>query len=120
MQSGVVYNFSCECEKEYVGETSRALRKRVLEHHSYKKDAVTAVYNHVYLDKCLTYHKYLFDNFGSQPRKSIEISFFEKHFKILKRNLHNYRIRTDMEAVIIRLRQPDLNNQVPHKKVLLI
>jgi len=39
---------------------------------------------------------------------------------MLERNLHNYRIRTDMEAVIIR--QPDLNNHVKHpcKTVLLV
>ena len=120
LQPGVVYQFSCKCGSEYIGETKRSLRKRISEHHTHNRANVSPIYKHVYIDKCIYYQKYLSDNYGSQPSKTIEIMCFEKHFKTIKRNLHNYRIRTDMEAIIIRLRQPDLNIQVPSKNVKLI
>ena len=91
-----------------------------MEHHIHKRASPSPIYKHVYLDNCLSYKNNLFNNYGSSPSKSQEIIFFENHFKIIERNLHNYFTRTDMEAVIIKLRQPDLNAQVAHKTVLLI
>ena len=120
MQTGVIYNFKCDCGAEYIGETKRAFRKRIMEHHIHKKAAPSPIYKHIYTDQCPTYQTNLNKNYGSKPSKSQEIMFFQNHFKIVARNLHNYSTRTDMEAIIIRLRQPDLNLQVQHKTVLPI
>jgi len=119
-KAGTVYQFTCECGSEYVGESRRALRKRIMEHHQLKKQSPSPIYKHIYMDKCIAYSFNLTQHFGSLPSKSQEISFFEQHFKLIESNLTNYVTRTDLEAMVITLRHPDLNDQIYHKNITLI
>ena len=91
-----------------------------MEHHQLKKNTPSPIYKHIYVDKCICYSFNLTNKFGSLPSKSQEINFFENHFTLIESNLTNYFTRTDLEAMIITLRHPDLNEQIYHKNIKLI
>ena len=69
-KAGTVYNFKCDCGSEYVGETKRALRKRIMEHHQLKKNTPSPIYKHIYVDKCICYSFNLAHKFGGLPSKA--------------------------------------------------
>ena len=91
-----------------------------MEHHQMKKNSPSPIYKHIYIDKCISYSYNLTDQFGTLPSNSQEILFFEKHFTLIESNLTNYGTRTDLEAMVITLRHPDLNDQIYHKNITLI
>ena len=46
--------------------------------------------------------------------------YFESHFKIVEKNLYYKAFRETFEGVIISLKKPSLNTQVPHKCLTFI
>ena len=70
----VVYEFSCkDCDARYIGETKRALNKRISEHRNNKKEKAV-----VHLHKSTYKHDFDFD---SVKIKDIENDYQKRHLR---------------------------------------
>ena len=130
----VVYEFKCDCNNNYIGETKKRLRDRILEHgqpgHS------TTVFEHpltcpIFADNLLNYMN------ENKPENSIakkgrygptiiantaatsrlKREFLINHFKILGSNFRHEQLRFNNESVFIKINHPTLNKQNFVKKV---
>ena len=91
-QHGVVYKYSCpdeDCSSTYIGETSRRIRERVIDHQ--RRDKNSHIMKHAEIN----------------DHAAAEI----KNFEILSRNNHHYKRRKITEALYIKEMKPDLNKQ---------
>ena len=88
----MIYEGVCSCQESYIGETGRNVELRWQEHEDTQKDSEPA--KHLKNDHSFTW-KFLL------PASSIRC------------------IRQNMEASIIALKRPSLNEQVESKKLLL-
>ena len=119
----VIYQFDCECDSSYIGETKRLLHARILEHRTKKS---SHVFKHI--SACEKYKNTLYDQFNVDPdnlppkNKFAEMgrAFIHDHFKILETNLTNPYHRKLYEGLLITLHQPDINKQVKHQKMTFI
>ena len=112
--NGVVYSFKCPCGSEYIGESSRRLHFRILEHNRTKG---TNVFNHI--TNCPIYNEKL--NAEFQPcTNSNRREFTSSLFKPISKNLTNYHKRTRVEGIAITLNSPVLNDQVIHRSISII
>ena len=119
----VIYQFDCECDSSYIGETHRLLHARILEHRT-KKDS--HVFQHI--SKCEKYKNTLYNKFDVDPDNlpsknkfaAMGRVFIHNHFKILENNLTNPYHRKLYEGLLITLHQPDINKQVKHQKMTFI
>ena len=93
-QSCVIYEGACSCQESYIGETVRNVEIRWQEHEDTQKDSEPA--------------KHLKNN----PTHSFT-------WKVLLPASSIRRIRQNMEASIIALKRPSLNERVESKKLLL-
>ena len=119
----MIYQFDCECDASYIGETKRLLHARILEHRTKKS---SHVFKHI--SACEKYKNTLYDQFNVDPdnlppkNKFAEMgrAFIHDHFKILETNLTNPYHRKLYEGLLITLHQPDINKQVKHQKMTFI
>ena len=122
---GVVYEFTCDCNEKYVGESKRRLIDRISEHN--RPSCKTAIGTHI--QNCFVFSEKfnsvknaaLPTNERTSGRVSkIRLDYILPKFKTLATNLTNYNRRTDHEGMIITLNKPSLNEQITHKKILII
>jgi hypothetical protein len=112
-----IYKFSCECgDNDYIGETQRRLRTRVIEHGQRSRNS--PVYEHI--TTCEAYQLSFHQTYGRVPTSRERIQFLLDHFKILHRNMGLYSTRTLIEALEISLNSPTLNAQIKHRKVCFV
>ena len=92
--SCVIYEGVCSCKESYIGETVRNAEIRWKEHEDTKKD--------------------------SEPARHLKNNQAHSFtWKVLLPGSSNARFRKNMEASIIALKRPSLNEQVKSKKLLL-
>ena len=112
--NGTVYSFKCPCGSEYIGESSRRLRFRILEHNCTKG---TNVLNHI--TTCPIYNEKL--NAEFQPcTNSNRREFTSNLFKPICKNLTNYYKRTRVKGIAITSNYLVLNDQVKHRSISII
>ena len=116
-KSGVVYKMKCvkNCSQEYIGESQRPVRARLLEHNRLKSSAVE---NHI--KNCSYYQNELKKQYGMSPTSTEKRNFHLSLYEPIVTNASNYSRRKRLEAISIVLFDPQLNNQVKHKKIHLI
>ena len=113
------------CTSKYIGESRRRLHVRILEHNHLKESAIC---NHI--NSCTSYKKQLNDycnDINNNDQSQIEVlptpiqkrNFIKQCFRPIAQN-SNYYQRTRLEGVAIRLNEPDLNEQIIHKKISII
>ena len=126
----VVYEFKCDCNNNYIGETKKRLRDRILEHGVECRS--TTIYDHVFDESCPSFADnlliYLKNNkpanstakktrYGpaiianSAATSRLKREFFINHFKILGSNFRHEQQRVKTESVFIKINQPSLNIQ---------
>ena len=123
MKNGCIYKFTCakDCEKTYIGESKRLLKKRIREHTQPCRS--TAIFKHIseceYFKESLSLK--LMEKPNSKPAEQdrIKINHMEDHFRPMAFS-SNYYKRTTIEALMITLYDPVLNDQIVHKKVFLL
>ena len=113
---GVVYEFKCDCNLSYIGETQLKFRERIQHHNQQSRN--TAVFRHT--ESCETYKTALTAEHGCEPTPTTKINFIRKRFVAKSTGLTNYHQRKTQEAIFIRLEKPVLNAQVAHKKISII
>ena len=99
----------------YIGETTRLLETRILEHRHLKS---SHVFKHI--NQCETFSNNLNQLYGDNPSATDQRSYFKTLFTIMEKNLHNYYARTTFEGLMITLNKPELNKQVYHRSTSLI
>ena len=117
-QIGCVYQFTCPCSAEYIGETKRQLRTRILEHGRKIKKNPSKVYEHI--STCPVYTYQLSQTLGESPTRNQRTTFLITFFKNLKTGITNYHNRKDLEAMYITINKPVLNEQVFHKAISIV
>jgi uncharacterized small protein (DUF1192 family) len=119
LKTGVVYEFTCPCSKSYIGETKRAAQVRWIEHCKPCPSNPAIVGSHI--KSCPTFSNH-FKKSQSDPntfRQQLQPKDYAlKFFKIIASNLNNYTQRMDSEAILIRLKNPQLNKQTDFKNLL--
>ena len=123
LKNGCVYEFNCaeNCQKSYIGETKRILKVRIAEH--FQPSRNTAIYQHT--DDCKHFKNNLAQELASKLNASptekslIRQAHLQSHFRA-KAYSSNCTKRTTIEALMISLFEPELNEQVSHKKTFLI
>ena len=123
LRNGCIYKFTCveECAKSYIGESKRYLKCRVKEHS--QPSRATAVHEHT--SRCEHFknslNKKLSENPNSKPSEQygFKMDHLWNHFRPMAFNT-NYFKRTTIEALMISLHEPKLNEQVVHKKIFLL
>ena len=126
-RNGCIYKFTCaeKCQKSYVGETKRLLKTRIGEHFQEKRNEEnpSAIYSHT--KSCEHFQnemtKKLAENPTASPAELSKLSreHIQSYFRPLAFSL-NYEKRTTIEALMISLHEPELNEQVVHKKTFLV
>ena len=116
--SNLTYEYNCPdpCNESYTGETQRLLHERILEH-----GRKGPIYEHV--EYCEHYDQKCREKFGCNPDYlpgPCRRKYFESHFKIVEKNLYYKAFRETFEGVIISLKKPSLNTQVPHNCLTFI
>ena len=117
-----------------MGETKRVVRIRISEHHKIQtnqnpndpKNRKKTVYQHI--NSCpvfqLKLSEYITDNStGVSPTPDpcdLKYQFHTNMYTLLASGLHGYHERTNMEALMITVMKPALNEQVAHKNVTFI
>jgi hypothetical protein len=114
--AGCVYLFTCSCEKRYVGETSKNLKERLLQHQQDSRES--AIHNHRKI--CNDFNVEFKQKLGANPTQRQRHEFFFDKFQILRKNIFNWTYRTYEEGIFITLLNPQINNQNEHRKVKLI
>ena len=117
MKSYVVYRFNCpSCNKRYIGKTERNLCTRTEEHASTDKDS--AIYNHL---RTCTNHNHLkgLFSFGNDSFNEIQLDTTEvqNNTEIID-SAHNWNILLLKEALLIKQKNPELNNGIKASKDL--
>ena len=123
LRNGCIYKFTCsqECEINYIGESKRLLKIRVNEHSQASRK--TAIYKHI--STCEHFYNSLnlklaaYPNAKQAEKDSIRTEHLQSHFKPMAFD-NNYFKRTTIEALMISLHEPKLNEQVLHKKTFLL
>ena len=123
LKNGAIYKFTCakECQKTYIGETKRLLKTRISEH--FQPSRKSAIRDHT--DECKLFKKSLNKKLSEKPnskpaeRNRIRTDHIQNHFSPMAFNT-NYFKRTTIEALMISLYEPELNEQVVHKKTFLL
>lgn len=111
-----VYQFTCDCKSEYIGETKRQLDTRIKEHG--KLTDPSEIGSH--LPRCETYKKEFLTQHKYNQNASNKFKFLKSHFKILKHNQFDYHTRKFTEGYFIHLLNPSLNKKNECKKVTFI
>ena len=122
-KNGCIYEFKCvpECQKTYIGETKRILKSRLEEHNQPSRK--TAVYLHTSV--CEHFQNNLAQTLATKPnakpreKSQLSQTFLWSHFRAIAYS-SNYSKRTTIEALMISLLEPELNEQVRHKKTFLV
>ena len=105
-----VYLFTCSCKKaSYVGKSENVL-KRIREHG--QRSGNTPIYPHI--TECQEYQASL-NALPNANTPSVKYKFLKSRFSVLHRKLTTPE-RDRTEALEIKLRNPNLNTQVTHKK----
>ena len=99
----------------YIGETTRLLETRILEHRQLKASHICK-----HISQCESYKNSLTQLHSDNPSATEQRSYFKTLFTIMEKNLHNYYARTTFEGLMITLNKPELNKQVYHKSTSLI
>ena len=113
LNNDLIYDYLCPCEATYIGETQQLLHERILQHRR-NKDGVL----HLHIKTCPKYIEKFQIKYSVEPDhapKSIQRKFFESHFSVVVKNLHFQSFRKTFEGLLITLKKPSLNIQVPHK-----
>ena len=113
--SHTVYKFECPCSMTYIGETTRVLETRILEHRQLKASHICK-----HISSCDKYKNALTLLYGDNPSDTEKRTYIKTRFTILEKNLQNYYTRTIHEGLMITLQQPELNKQVHHRSTSLI
>ena len=114
---GVICEFSCAgCSKKYSGKTKRKLINRITQHLDPKHDSAVSRHIHgtKYVFGCDTYKKKLQEKYGPKASNEEKLAFGSGCFSVVESNLSNLNRRKNCEAILIKLKQPILNNQVFH------
>ena len=122
-KNGSIYKFKCSdlCGKTYIGETKRLLKTRIAEH--FQKSRSSAIYQHTSL--CEYFQNDLMKKLAIEPNASpteksqIRQDHLQNHFRAIAYS-SDYTKRTTIEALMISLYEPELNEQVFHKKTFLV
>jgi len=117
-KAGICYQFACECGEKYIGETLRSLNNRSSDH--CVPSSISAVRKH--FEDCPRFIR-SFNSQVAEPNISntrIFTKFAKSHFKIVSSNLKQYRHRTLVEAFMIKLQKPRLNEQVKFAKTIFL
>ena len=123
LRNGCIYRFTCakKCSKEYIGETKRLLQTRIAEH--FQPCRKTSIYEHI--SACKHFEKSLKTKLAKYPNATetesncIRTEHKQSHFKPIAFS-NNYFKRTTIEALMISLYEPELNDQVFHKQTFLL
>ena len=123
LKNGAIYEFTCaeNCRQKYIGETKRLLKVRIAEH--FQKSRSTAIYNHT--DNCKHFKNNLAQELAKKPNATPTEKFLtrqvhlQSHFRAIAYS-SNYSKRTTIEALMISIHEPELNEQVYHKKTFLV
>ena len=115
-KNGCVYQFQCKCSHTQIGETKRQLKARLAEHN--RRRTKSAIYDHI--SECQPYNLSLSEIHGESPTRNQRFSFLDSHVTILASGIVNYHDRTNLEAVMITILKPKLNEQVFHKNVSIV
>ena len=111
----VCYNYLCDCEARYLGETQQMLHSRVKNH---RTDKHSSLFKRI--QTCSTYQQAFYNVLGVDHNNGShkqQLDFFESHFTIVEKNLLNKNNRKIFEGMLICLEQPTLNIQEDHKKL---
>ena len=108
-KTNTVYKFECICSKSYIGTSKRYLKTRMDEHYSNPMSNVYLHYN-----ECSHYHKSVLESIDHTENKSqikkAKKRFFSERFSIMCTE-RNYRMRKLMEALLIKINHPQINDQ---------
>ena len=123
LKNGCVYEFTCNenCLKQYIGETKKPLQIRIGWH--FQKSRGSAIYKHTSV--CEHFQNNLTKELAREPNASptkeylIRQAYYQSHFRAIA-YCSNYWKRTTIEALMISVNKPVLNEQVYHKKTLLV
>jgi hypothetical protein len=122
----LIYQFTCDCSTQYIGETYRRLKTRAKEHGQPSRDS--EISRHIFKTKkeyaCSEYevalNSFLQSYTGSATVAGQKQLFHLDHYKVVANGLSVLRQRKNVEAVKISKYQPVLNKQVAHRKVKLL
>ena len=122
-KNGSIYKFKCSdlCGKTYIGETKRLLKTRIAEH--FQKSRASAIYQHTssceYFQNDLTKKLAIEPNATPTQKSQVRQIHLQNHFRAIAYS-SDYTKRTTIEALMISLYEPELNEQVFHKKTFLV
>ena len=123
LKNGCIYEFKCaeNCQKVYIGESKRLLKVRIAEH--FQESRKSVIYHHT--KDCDHFKNNLAQELAKEPNATptekfqIRQAYRQSHFRALAYS-SNYTNRTTIEALMISLYEPELNEQVTHKKTFLV
>ena len=124
-KSNIIYSWTCPgCkDAQYIGETKRPLIKRIREHSYSQKTSNIKLHT----DNCLKYKTLLNETIdepdtGKKSRlyNKSKMEFDQNYFEILSSSLTNYHNRSITEAILIKLHNPQLNDQILSRKTVII
>lgn len=104
--SGLVYKFECPCSESYVGETYRTLSTRITEHNAPSRNS--EIVSHI--RECTKFNDEVRVQCPNLSRTS-KLFHLKTKFRILEKNLTDYRNRVLSESMHIILEKPTLNKQ---------
>ena len=104
--SALVYKFECACSDTYVGETYRTLSTRIKEHNAPSRNS--EIISHIQ-----TCDKFIDEVRVQCPdlNRTTKLFHLKSKFRILERNLTDYKNRIISESMHIILHKPTLNKQ---------
>ena len=111
-----MYQFTChnDCKVgNYYGETVRRLQNRTAEHFR-----SGPIFEHI--TTCEKYNSELIEALGDTPALKERKIFFNKHFKIVQKNLLQYSERTIIEGIYVSLFRPTLNDQIQFRQIKIL
>ena len=114
----VCYNYICDCEEKYLGETQQMLYTRIKNHRTDENSSI-----HKHIQTCSTYQQKFYDVLGVDHNSASDkqrLEFFKSHFTIAEKNLLNKNHRKIFEGVLICMQNPTLNTQKDHKIMKLL
>ena len=123
LKNGAIYKFTCaeNCLQSYIGESKRLLKVRIAEH--FQESRKSAIYHHTkncdYFQRNLTLELAKKPNAKPTEKFQIRQAYYQSHFRAIAYN-SNYSKRTTIEALMISVNEPELNEQVYHKKTFLV
>ena len=101
-----MYKFECTCSQSYVGETYRTLYTRIKEHNAPSRNS--EIVSHI--SQCAKFNEEVRVHCPNLNRTT-KLFLLKSKFRILEKNLTDYRNRILAESMHIILEKPSLNKQ---------